>query len=136
VPLLLMFFLCGLLIYGSLFLAIGSMANSLADAQSLLGPSMLILMLPNLMIAGVMANPNGPFATAMSWVPIYTPFFMMLRISSHPPVWQLWSTAALAIITTILMIIWTGRVFANNVLTTERPPALGQLIGRLFRRGK
>jgi hypothetical protein len=32
------------------------------------------------------------------------------------------------------MIIWTGRVFANNVLTTERPPALGQLIGRLFGR--
>ena len=134
VPLLLLFFLCGLLIYGSLFLAIGSMANSLADAQALLGPSMLILMLPNLMIAGVMANPNGPFATAMSWVPIYTPFFMMLRISSHPPVWQLWSTAILAVVTAILMIIWTGRVFANNVLTTERPPALGQLIGRLFRR--
>ena len=134
VPLLLLFFLCGLLIYGSLFLAIGSMANSLADAQSLLGPSMLILMLPNLMIAGVMSNPNGPLATGLSWVPIYTPFFMMLRISSHPPVWQLWGTAALAIVTTVLMIIWTGRVFANNVLTTERPPAIGQLIGRLFKR--
>jgi ABC-2 type transport system permease protein len=134
IPLLLLFFLCGLLIYGSLFLAIGSMANSLADAQSLLGPSMLILMLPNLMIAGVMANPNGPLATGLSWVPIYTPFFMMLRISAHPPAWQLWGTATLAIVTTILMIIWTGRVFANNVLTTERPPAIGQLIARLFKR--
>jgi hypothetical protein len=49
-------------------------------------------------------------------------------------VWQLWSTAILAVVTAILMIIWTGRVFANNVLTTERPPALRQLIGRLFRR--
>jgi ABC-2 type transport system permease protein len=136
VPLLLVFFLCGLLIYGSLFLAIGSMANSLADAQSLLGPSMLILMLPNLMIAGVMANPNGPLATGLSWVPIYTPFFMMLRISSHPPVWQLWGTTILALVTTALMIIWTGRVFANNVLTTERPPALGQLIRKVFRRNK
>ncbi|MEJ1967376.1 MAG: ABC transporter permease [Rhizomicrobium sp.] len=136
VPLLLVFFLCGLLIYGSLFLAIGSMANSLADAQSLLGPSMLILMLPNLMIAGVMRDPNGPLATGLSWVPIYTPFFMMLRIASHPPVWQLWGTTILALVTTVLMIIWTGRIFARNVLTTERPPALGALIGRMFGRGR
>ncbi len=129
-PLLLVFFLCGLLIYGSLFLAIGSMANSLADAQSLLGPSMLILMLPNLLISGIMRDPNGTLASTLSWVPIYTPFFMMLRIASHPPVWQLWGTLALAVTTTALLIWWTGRVFAKHVLTTERPPSFGALIGR------
>ncbi|HEX4303703.1 MAG TPA: ABC transporter permease [Rhizomicrobium sp.] len=133
-PLLLVFFLCGLLIYGSLFLAIGSMANSLADAQSLLGPSMLILMLPNLMISGIIKDPNGPLASALSWVPIYTPFFMMLRIASHPPAYQLWGGVALAIGTAALLIWWTGRVFARHVLTTERPPSLGKLIGGLFGR--
>ncbi|HEY0301426.1 MAG TPA: ABC transporter permease, partial [Rhizomicrobium sp.] len=136
-PLLLVFFLCGLLIYGSLFLAIGSMANSLADAQSLLGPSMLILMLPNLMIAGVMNDPNGPLASTLSWVPVYTPFFMMLRLSSHPPAWEVWGTVILALATTALMIVWTGRVFARHVLTTERPPALGALLrGLLGRTGR
>ena len=135
-PLLIVYFLCGLLIYGTLFLAIGSMASSLADAQSLLGPSMLILMLPNLLIAPVMRDPNGPLATAFSWIPIYTPFFMMLRISSHPPLWQIWATAALAVATTAAMIVWTGRIFARHVLTTERPPALGVLLrGLLGRRG-
>jgi len=133
-PLLLVFFLCGLLIYGSLFLAIGSMANSLADAQSLLGPSMLILMMPNVMIAAVIRDPNGPLATTLSWVPIYTPFFMMLRIASHPPVWQLWGTVALALATTVALIAWSSRVFARNVLTTERPPSLGKLLSGLMRR--
>ncbi|MEJ0027376.1 MAG: ABC transporter permease [Rhizomicrobium sp.] len=133
-PFLLVFFLCGLLIYGSLFLAIGSMASSLADAQSLLGPAMLILMLPNVMIAGVMHDPNGAFATALTWIPIYTPFFMMLRIASHPPAWQLWGAVALALATTVLMVLWTGRVFATHVLTTERPPALGALLRGLLRR--
>jgi ABC-2 type transport system permease protein len=133
-PLLLVYFLCGLLIYGSLFLAIGSMANSLADAQSLLGPSMLILMLPNLMIAGVMRDPNGTLASTLSWVPVYTPFFMMLRIASNPPPWQLWGTLALALVTTALMVVWTGRVFARHVLTTERPPSLGALFGGLLGR--
>jgi ABC-2 type transport system permease protein len=129
-PLLLLFFFCGLLIYGSLFLAIGSMATSLADAQSLLGPAMLILMLPNLMISGIMHDPNGELASIISWVPFYTPFFMMLRIASHPPAVQLWSTATLAVATTAFMIWWTGRIFAKHVLTTERPPTLRGLVKR------
>jgi ABC-2 type transport system permease protein len=129
-PLLLLYFFCGLLIYGSVFLAIGSMANSLADAQSLLGPSMLILMLPNLLISGIMRDPNGEMASLVSWVPFYTPFFMMLRIASHPPALQIWGTTVLALGTTAFLIWWTGRVFANHVLTTERPPSLGGLVRR------
>ncbi|HWD28130.1 MAG TPA: ABC transporter permease [Rhizomicrobium sp.] len=133
-PFLLLFFLCGLLIYGSLFLAIGSMAASLADAQSLLGPSMLILMLPNLMINAVVRDPNGTLASALTWIPFYTPFFMMLRISSNPPAWQVWGAVVVVIATTILMILWTGRIFARHVLTTERPPSLGNLVRGLLGR--
>ena len=135
-PLLLLFFLCGLLIYGSLFLAIGSMAASLADAQSLLGPSMLILMLPNLMINAIIRDPNGTLASTLTWIPFYTPFFMMLRISSHPPAWQVWGAVAVALTTTVLMILWTGRIFARHVLTTERPPSVGNLVRGLFGRAK
>ena len=129
-PLLLLYFFCGLLIYGSIFLAIGSMANSLADAQSLLGPSMLILMLPNLMISGIMRDPNGHLAALISWVPFYTPFFMMLRIASHPPALEVWGTTLVSLGTTALLIWWMGRVFATHVLTTERPPSLGGLVRR------
>lgn len=133
-PLLLVYFFCGLLIYGSVFLAIGSMANSLADAQSLLGPSMLVLMLPNLLISSIMRDPNGELATIISWVPFYTPFFMMLRIASHPPAIEVWGTTLLALATTGLLIWWMGRIFANHVLTTERPPSFGGLVRRGVRR--
>jgi len=129
-PLLLVYFFCGLLIYGSVFLAIGSMANSLADAQSLLGPSMLVLMLPNLLISSIMRDPNGELATLISWVPFYTPFFMMLRIASHPPAIEVWGTTLLALATTGILIWWMGRIFANHVLTTERPPSFGGLVRR------
>ena len=129
-PLLLLYFFCGLLIYGSIFLAIGSMANSLADAQALLGPAMLILMLPNVMISGIMRDPNGELASLISWVPFYTPFFMMLRIASHPPAMQIWGTTLLTLATTVFLIWWTGRIFADHVLTTERPPSLAALVRR------
>ena len=133
-PLMLLYFLCGLLIFGSIFLAIGSMATSLADAQSLLGPTMLILMFPNLMMAGVLRAPNGTLATVFSWIPIYTPFFMMLRLSYHPPLWQVIGTAILTVVTATVLIMWTGRVFAKHVLSTERPPTIGRLFSRILRR--
>jgi len=131
-PLVILYFLCGLLIYGSIFLAIGSMASSIADAQALLGPVVLIIILPNLMMSVVMRDPNGIVATVVSWIPIYTPFFMLFRIGSHPPVLEVWGTAILSLAAAAFLVSRMGRVFARNVLTTERPPAFSALLRRVF----
>lgn len=131
-PLLLVYFLCGLLIYSSIFLAIGSMTASLADAQALLGPVTLIIFLPNLMVTALMHDPNGMLARALSWIPIYTPFFMMFRLPSNPPTIDVVGTSVLAVATAGLLILWTGRIFARHVLTTERPPSFGALMRRLI----
>jgi len=133
-PLLLVYFLCGLLIYSSIFLAIGSMTASLADAQALLGPVTLIIFLPNLMITALMHDPNGTLARTLSWIPIYTPYFMMFRLPSNPPTVDVVGTATLAVATAALLILWTGRIFAKHVLTTERPPSFAALLRRPFRR--
>jgi len=133
-PLLLVFFLCGLLIYGSLFLAIGSMANSLADAQSLLGPSMLILMLPNLMIAGVNARSQR---RARQHAVLGADLHPVLHDAAHRQ-----PSAGVAALGHAAAggddhgasDLWTGRVFAKHVLTTERPPTLGKLVLGLFGR--
>ncbi|MGA7673877.1 MAG: ABC transporter permease [Rhizomicrobium sp.] len=133
-PLILLYFFCGLLIYSAVFLAIGAMTNSLPDAQALMTPAMLIIILPNMLLGVVIQDPNGLFATVISWIPIYTPFFMLVRLPFHPPAIELWLTAALVVLTTIFLVYRTGRIFANHVLTTERPPAfralLRQLVGR------
>ena len=135
-PLLLVYFLCGLLIYSSIFLAIGSMTASLADAQALLGPVTLIIFLPNLMITALMHDPNGTLARTLSWIPIYTPYFMMFRLPSNPPTVDVVGTATLAVATAAILILWTGRIFAKHVLTTERPPSFAALLRRPFGGGK
>jgi len=137
-PLIVLYFFCGLLIYSSVFLGIGAMTNSLPDAQALMGPATLIIVLPNMLLGIVMQDPNGPLATIISWIPIYTPFFMLVRLPFHPPAIQLWLTAVLVVLTTAFLIRQTGRIFANHVLVTERPPAFGawlkQFAGGLRRR--
>ena len=133
-PLILLYFFCGLLIYSSIFLAIGAMTNSLPDAQALMTPATLIIVLPISLMGVLMRDPNGTFATVMSWIPIYTPFFMLVRLPFHPPVAELWATAVLVVLTTAFLIHRMGRVFARHVLTTERPPALGALLKQLVGR--
>lgn len=133
-PLILLYFFCGLLIYSAIFLGIGAMTSSLPDAQALMTPAMLILILPNMLLGVLIQAPNGWLATIISWIPIYTPFFMLVRLPFHPPVVQLWLTAILVVLTTIFLIRAMGRVFANHVLTTERPPAFGALIKHMLGR--
>lgn len=124
-PLLVICFVCGLLIYASIFLALGSMTASLQDAQALIGPTMIAIMAPLLIMPALLRDPNGTIATVMTWIPVYTPFFMMFRLPWNPPVLQIWLAVALMIATAAFLVWQMGRVFAANVLTSERPPRLG-----------
>lgn len=129
-PLIVIYFLCGLLIYGAIFLSIGSMSASLADAQAYLGPSMMIIMLPNLFIAGIINDPNGTLAVAASYFPIYTPYIMLLRLTSNPPMIEIVTTVLLAVSLTIFLVWRAGSIFARHALTTEKPPSFKRLFGR------
>jgi len=135
-PLVAIYFFCGLMIYASIFLGIGATSASLPDAQAWIGPATLIIILPNLLMGALIADPNGTLARIISWIPIYTPFFMLVRLPFHPAPLELWATAGLTIATTVLLIRQMGKVFARHVLTTERPPALGALLKSLFRASK
>lgn len=133
-PMLIVCFICGLLIYASIFLAIGSMANSVQDAQALLGPTMIIVMAPLLIMPALIRDPNGIVASVLTWVPVYTPFFMMFRLPWHPATWEVIGGLVLMVTTAGLLVFQTGRIFANNVLTSERPPKISVFLRNLVGR--
>ncbi|MFM9098163.1 MAG: ABC transporter permease, partial [Phycisphaerales bacterium] len=60
----------------------GSAVSDLQEAQSLLTPIMLVLMLPLLLFMPVTDHPNGWIATTMSFVPPAIPFIMALRLAA------------------------------------------------------
>jgi ABC-2 type transport system permease protein len=135
-PLVLIYFLCGLMIYAAIFLGIGATTNSLPDAQALIGPASMIILLPNMLLGALIQDPNGTLAEVLSWIPIYTPFFMLVRLPFHPAPFELWATSALTLFTTVLLVRQMGRIFARHVLSTERPPSFVGLIRQVFGRAK
>ena len=68
-----------MLIYGSLFIAIGAAATDLKDAQALMTPGMLLFMSPMFIWMPIVRAPASTLAVGASLVPFATPVLMTLR---------------------------------------------------------
>jgi ABC-2 type transport system permease protein len=131
----LVYMVLGVLIFGSVFIAIGAACNDLKDAQNLLMPALLALILPLMIFGRVLEEPMSAFATAVSLVPVWTPMLMPLRLAatSAVPVWQLVAGAASALAMSVVCVWLSGRIFRVGVLASGKAPKLGQLVRWAFR---
>ncbi|MEQ1929008.1 MAG: ABC transporter permease [Parvularculaceae bacterium] len=112
----LFYFFCAYVIFAMIFLAIGAMSNSIQDAQSFMGPVMLIVFLPLPFIMLVYQNPNGFIASLLTWIPIYTPYAVMMRAASDPPLLEIAGATALMLAFAIVLTRAMGRIFKETIL--------------------
>ena len=125
------YFFSGYLLYASLLMAIGSVCNSLKEAQNLMLPVMIPLVVPLLAMMSISQDPNGVLARVMSFIPLFTPFVMMNRAAGPPPLWEYLSTTALMLVSIYLAVRGTGKVFRIGILMTGKPPRLREIAGWL-----
>jgi ABC-2 type transport system permease protein len=111
--------------------SVGSAVNDLREAQSLVTPAMLVLMLPLMLWLPISEQPNGWLATIASFVPPAIPFVMILRVtaSSEPiAIWQV----ALSIVwgfAWVGVFLWAGaKIFRVGVLMQGKPPTPKELL--------
>ncbi len=126
-PMFAIYFILGYLLYASVFLAIGSVCNTLKEAQNLVGPVMLIFVFPLFSMRFIAQDPNGTLATVMSWVPFYTPFAMINRAAAYPPAFDIVGTMVVLVITTCGVMFLAGRVFRIGILRLGQPPRFREL---------
>jgi ABC-2 type transport system permease protein len=130
VALFMAYYVLGFLLIASLMVSVGSACNTLKEAQNLMAPISLLLATPMLFALVVMRDPNGTLATALSFVPPFTPFLMMARISSvpSPPEWQIPASMALLALSTYVAIRLAARVFRVGILMYGQPPRLREIL--------
>ena len=80
----LVYFILGYMLYASMLVGIGSVCNSLKEAQNLMSPIMLVLFVPLITMMPVGKDPDGLLARVLSYIPLFTPFVMMNRAASPP----------------------------------------------------
>ena len=128
---LLVFFVITYLTVGSAMAAVGAAVNEMREAQSLMMPIMLTLMLPWVLAAPIAREPNSTFSMAMSFIPPVNTFAMLLRLTSSapPPAWQVWLTIAIGLVSVVASMWCAAKVFTIGLLMYGKPPDLKTLIG-------
>jgi ABC-2 type transport system permease protein len=109
-------FLAGYLMYGAIFLALGSLCESIQEAQTLLGPVALVLAMPMMLIAPALDNPNAPIIEAASWVPLFTPFLLLVRAPSGLPWIEIAGMGAVMLVALAIVLSLASRVFRAGVV--------------------
>ena len=126
-----------LLMYGSMMSALGSACSELRDAQSMMMPAMLVIMIPLFVWTAVVEAPNGTLATGMSFLPTATPMILLLRIAAPPgpPAWEVAAATGVCLVATVLFVMAGAKVFRIGVLSQGQTPSLRAVIGWVFSKG-
>ena len=108
-------FLFGYLMYGAVFLALGSICESVQEAQTLLGPVALVLAVPMMLVAPALDNPNAPLVEAASWVPLFTPFMLLIRAPAGLSWLEIAGMAGVMATATVVVLVGASRLFSAGV---------------------
>ncbi|MBN8551967.1 MAG: ABC transporter permease [Caulobacterales bacterium] len=114
------YFIGGYLMYASVFAAIGSFCETPREAQTLIGPIMMVLVIPIFVLQIAMRDPDLAIVRSLSWVPFFTPFLMSARAPSGPPLYELAGTLAVMVAFTVLVVWLAAKAFRAGALSTTK----------------
>jgi len=127
---LLVFYLLAYFSVGAFMAAVGSAVNEMREAQGLMTPVMLIIMIPWFLWMPISRDPNSALAVVLSFVPPVSNFVIMLRLASStpPPVWQTLLSVAAGAAGVFVSLWFAARVFRIGLLMYGKPPNLATLV--------
>jgi ABC-2 type transport system permease protein len=111
------FMVGGYMMYAVLFAAIGSFCETPRDAQTLMGPIMMILVVPMITMQMALQTPDAPVIKILSWIPLFTPFLMIARMPSDPPTVEVIGAMAGMFAFALFMVWIAGRAFRAGALS-------------------
>lgn len=121
--------------YGSIFIAVGAACTDSKEAQSMVLPVTLVACLPLLATRFVIQEPHSPLVTGLSFFPLATPMVMVARQAVPPglPWWQPVSGIAVVLVTTLVFVYAAGRIFRVGILLQGKGARLGEMMRWVFR---
>jgi ABC-type Na+ efflux pump permease subunit len=127
---LVVFFLLTYFVVGAAMAAIGAAVNEMREAQTLLTPLLLVLMIPWFLWFPITRSPNSLLATVLSLLPPMNGFAMLLRMasSSPPPAWQVGLSMVIGAASVYGALWFAAKVFRVGLLMYGKPPNLATLI--------
>jgi ABC-2 type transport system permease protein len=110
------YFAMGYLLIGSIFLAIGSMASTVREVQTLSMPATMLQLVVFFFASYAMAQPGTPIELAAIIVPFSSPFAMLARAAQDPALWTHVAAIAWQALCVVLLVRAGARLFRTRVM--------------------
>jgi ABC-2 type transport system permease protein len=122
------FFILGFFLFAAIYAGVGSMFNSIEDAQQVAGTVNMLLVAPLFFLLPVLKNPDGTLATVLSMVPVFSPVLMYLRIATQmPPMWQVVVSIVLLVLSILVTVWFVAKIYRIGILMYGKKPTLPEV---------
>jgi ABC-2 type transport system permease protein len=124
------YFVLGFLLFSSVFAAIGAMCNSTKEAQAMMTPLMILVIVPMMLWPYIAQSPHGAVAIALSFIPVTTPMIMILRIAAVPDLSRIEILASLVVLAaSVPATMWAAaKIFRTGILMYGKPPSPREIV--------
>jgi len=102
--------------------------NSLKEAQNMMTPITVTLIVPLVSMGFIVQDPNGTLAKIFSYIPPFPPFVMMIRAAGPPETYEYVLTTLLLVASSVFALWAAAKIFRIGILMTGKPPKLKEIL--------
>lgn len=130
----LIYFVLGYFMLASLMAGIGAVVGSEQESRQFTGIISLVSVIPFFLITEFFLNPDGFAVVFLTLFPLTSPVAVILRMGfGSVPLWQLGVSIALLLVTTLVIVWGSARIFRWSLLMYGKHPSLRQILNAVFR---
>jgi ABC-type Na+ efflux pump permease subunit len=129
-PWFLVYQVLAVLLFSSIFMAVGAAVTQLKEAQSMLLPVWLMMCIPMFVWFQIVREPNGSIAVGLSFFPPSTPLVMVVRLAGEEvvPAWQIVATVAVMVASVAAITYLAARIFRIGMLWQGKTPKFSEML--------
>ena len=123
----LIFFVCGYMLYASLFAAIGASVDNETDTQQFMMPVTLPLIFGYIVSTMMIENPESSIGNIFALVPLTSPIVMMVKTAIGVSI-GLKILSIVILVASILFFVWlAGKIYRVGILMYGKKPSYKEL---------
>lgn len=123
-----LFFIGGFLIYSTLYAVIGSLATTNQEAQQMVFPAVMPLIIGFLMANTALQNADAPVAKVGAMIPLTSPMVMPVRAVLGAATTLEIALSFLLVVATAFAILWlSGKVYRIGIFATGKRPTMREV---------
>ncbi len=126
--LLLIFLVCGFMLYAAIYAAIGSAVDNIQDAGQLQSVVLVPILIGIMVAMAAASDPSSQLSFWTSMIPFTSPMVMMARIPFGIPGWEIALSLIILVLSFLAMVWLAAKIYRVGIFMYGKKPTISELI--------